>query len=107
MAVWLAAGPHLGCMGTCVATDWLLFSGKDPPTLLPAHFSHPTPAHLPHLPAGKLVELEYASIVDGKVRSQLRSAVDLEVKVSWQLHAELDGLLVLSWRLHAELAAAC
>jgi hypothetical protein len=35
--------------------------------------------------AGKLVELEYASIVDGKVRSQLRSAGDLEVKVSWRV----------------------
>lgn len=38
---------------------------------------------VPDIPnTGKLVELEYASIVDGKVRSQLRSAVDLEVKVT-------------------------
>ena len=28
--------------------------------------------------------------MDGKVRSQLRSAGDLEVKVSWRLVAELD-----------------
>lgn len=32
-------------------------------------------------PAGKLIELEYASIEDRKIRSQLRSAPDLEVKV--------------------------
>lgn len=31
--------------------------------------------------AGKLIELEYAGIEDRKVRSQLRSATDLEVKV--------------------------
>ncbi|KAI7844130.1 hypothetical protein COHA_002266 [Chlorella ohadii] len=34
------------------------------------------------LVAGKLIELEYAGIEDRKVRSQLRSATDLEVKVT-------------------------
>lgn len=40
-------------------------------------------AGTPDIPnAGKLVELEYAAIEDRKVRSQLRSATDLEVKVT-------------------------
>lgn len=38
-------------------------------------------AHWPPDFAGKLIELEYAGIEDRKVRSQLRSATDLEVKV--------------------------
>ena len=36
---------------------------------------------MPPTAAGKLIELEYAGIEDRKVRSQLRSATDLEVKV--------------------------
>ena len=43
--------------------------------------------------------------MDGKVRSQLRSAGDLEVKVSWRLVAELESQFAESAKLEAAIRA--
>jgi hypothetical protein len=43
-------------------------------------YTHPHPNNPTPTP-GKLIELEYAAIVDRRVRNQLRNATDLEVKV--------------------------